>query len=99
MKGIARELSKMSILLKPKSKLVRQRTYWLNPKHNEKVKAKLNRMIEASIIEPVTEFEWIIPMVVQDTKTWRIRICVYLRKLNDAYLNDLFSTPFTYKVL
>jgi hypothetical protein len=38
-------------------------------------------------------------MVVQDKKTRRIIICVDMRKLNDACLNDPFPTPFTYEVL
>jgi hypothetical protein len=38
-------------------------------------------------------------MVVQDKKTGEIRICVDLRKLNDACLHDPFPTPFTDEVL
>ena len=38
-------------------------------------------------------------MVVQENKTGGIRICVDLRKLNDAYLHDTFPTPFTDEVL
>jgi hypothetical protein len=57
-------------------------------------------MLEAGIIEPVEESEWISSMVVQDKKHRRgIRICVDLRKLNDAYLHDPFPTPFTDEVL
>jgi hypothetical protein len=71
----------------------------LNPKYKEKVKIELDRMLEAGIIEPVEESEWIIPMVVQDKKTREIRICIDLRKLNDAFLHDLFPTPFIDEVL
>jgi hypothetical protein len=45
------------------------------------------------------ESEWISPMVVQDKKTGGIRICMDLRKLNDACLHDPFPTPFTDEVL
>jgi hypothetical protein len=38
-------------------------------------------------------------MVVQDNKIDGIRICVDLRKLNDACLHDPFPTPFTDEVL
>jgi hypothetical protein len=51
----------------------------LNPKYKEKVKIELDRMMEAWIIEPVEESEWISPMVVQDRKTGEINICVDLR--------------------
>jgi hypothetical protein len=38
-------------------------------------------------------------MVVHDKKAGEIRICVDLRKLNDACLHDPFPTPFTDEVL
>jgi hypothetical protein len=56
-------------------------------------------MLEAGIIEPMEESEWISPMVVQEKKQGRIRICVYFRKLNDAFLHDPSPTPFTNEVL
>jgi hypothetical protein len=69
MKGIVGELGEMKIPLKPDVKPVRQRPYRMNPKYKEKVKAEIDKMLEAGIIEPVEESEWIIPMVVQDKKT------------------------------
>src|SRR5712692_3215902 len=61
---------------------------------------ELDKMLAAGIIEPVEESEWGSPMVVQEKKTkGEIRICVDLRKLNDACLHDPFSTPFTDEVL
>ena len=56
-------------------------------------------MLDAEIIEPVEESEWISPMVVQDKETCEVQICVNLRKLNDAYIHDPFPTPFTDEVL
>jgi len=51
-------------------------------------------MIAAGIIEPIEESEWVIPMVVQEKKNQgEIRICVHMRKLNDACLHDPFPTP------
>jgi hypothetical protein len=71
----------------------------MNPIYKQKFKAKIDKMLEVGIIEPVEESEWIIPMVVQDNNHGVIRIYVDLRKLNDAYLHDPFPTPFTYEVL
>ena len=60
----------------------------------------MDRMMEARIIEPVEESEWISPIVIQDKKdTGDVRICFDLRKLNDACLQDPFPTPFTNEVL
>jgi len=57
-------------------------------------------MLEAEIIEPVEESEWISLMVIQEKKTvGGIRICVGLRKFNDACFHDTFPAPFTYEVL
>jgi hypothetical protein len=99
MKGIKGPMGEMRIPLKPDVKPVKQIPYRLNPKYKEKVNIELDGMLEAGIIEPVEESEWIIPMVVQDKKTGEIRICVDLRKLNDAFLHDPFPTPFTDEVL
>jgi hypothetical protein len=56
-------------------------------------------MLETRIIEPVEESEWISPMLVKEKKQRGIRICVDLRKLNDACLHHSFPTPFTDEVL
>ena len=63
------------------------------------MKDEIDRMLDAGIIELVEESEWIISMVVQDKKNGEIRICVDLRKLNDACVHDPFLTPFTDEVL
>ena len=57
-------------------------------------------MLTVGIIEPVEESKWVSPTVVQENKNkGEIRICVDLRKLNDASLHDPFPTPFTDEVL
>jgi hypothetical protein len=65
MKGIAGELVEMNIPLKEDAKPVKQRPYKLNLVYKQKVKTKIYRMLEARIIEPVAESEWIGQMVVQ----------------------------------
>ena len=93
MKGVAGELGEMKIPLRPNAKPIRQRPYRLNPVYKHKVKDEIDKMLEAGIIEPVEESEWIILMVVQEKKQGVIRICVDLRKLSDACLHDPFPTP------
>ena len=57
-------------------------------------------MLEADIIGPVEESNWISPMVVQEKKhKGEMRICIDLRKLNDACVHDPFLTPFTNEIL
>jgi hypothetical protein len=69
MKGIKGPMGEMRIPWKPDAITIKQRPYILNPKYKDKVKIELDRMLEAGIIEPVEDSEWIIPMVVQDKKT------------------------------
>jgi hypothetical protein len=89
----------MKIPLRVEARPIIQRPYRLNPIYKKKVKAEIDRMLEVGIIEPVEELEWISLMVVQEKKQGGIRICVDLRKLNDACLHDPFPTPFTDEVL
>lgn len=68
LKGIIGDLGIMKITLKVNAKPVKQRPYHLNPKYKEKVYLELDKMLVASIIEPVEESDWITPMVVQEKK-------------------------------
>ena len=64
MNRILGDLGEMKILLKPDAKLVQQRAYRLNPQYKDHVKAEIDQMLDARIIVPIEESEWIIPMVV-----------------------------------
>ena len=55
MKGIVGDLDEMKIPLRPNAKPVKHKPYRLNPLYKEKVKAKLDRMLEAGVIEPVEQ--------------------------------------------
>ena len=56
-------------------------------------------MLDARIIEPVEESEWISLMVFKDKKTGEFRIYFNLRKLNDACMHNPFPASFTNEVL
>eukprot|EP00253_Pinus_taeda_P004849 PITA_04849 len=100
LKGIIRDLGVMKITLKLNTKSVKQRLYRFNSKYKEKVRLELDKMLATGIIEPVEESDWISPMVVKEKKQKdKIRICIDLRKLNDACVHDPFPTPFTNEML
>jgi len=72
----------------------------LNAKYKAKVRKELDKMLAAGIIEPIEEFDWVSPMIVQEKKQkGEIQIYVDLRKLNDACMNDPFPTLFMDEVL
>jgi hypothetical protein len=64
MKGIKGPMGEMKTPLRADPRPIMQRPYKLNPKYKKKVKIELDRMLEARIIEPIGESEWISPMVV-----------------------------------
>jgi hypothetical protein len=100
LKGIKGVMGEMKIELKLGSKLVRHRTYRLNPRVKEKVKRETDKMLEAGLIFAVEEAEWVSPIVIQSKKgTKDIRVCVDYRILNSSCVHDPFPTPFTDEVL
>ena len=68
MKGIAGELGEMNIPLRSEARPIKHRPYRLNPIYKQKVKSRIDRMLEAGIIEPIEESKWVSPMVVQEKK-------------------------------
>ena len=57
-------------------------------------------MVVAGIIEPMEQSDSVSLMVLQEKKIkGEIRICVDLRKLNDACVHDPFPTPFSDEIL
>ena len=59
-----------------------------------KVKAELNRMQDHGVIIPVEEpTEWCAPMVPVIKKNGSIRICVDLKRLNEAVIRERYQLP------
>ena len=100
LKGIIGDLGVMKITLKLDAKPTKKIPYHLKIKYKEKVRLELDKMLAASIIEPIEESNWVSPMVVQEKNNKdEIRICVDLRKFNDTCVHDPFPTPLTIEVL
>jgi hypothetical protein len=57
MKGIIGDIGEMNIPLRYEARLIRHRPYRLNPIYKKKFKDKIDRMLEARIIELVEESE------------------------------------------
>ena len=79
MKGIVGDLGEMNIPLKPDANPIKKRSCRLNPRYKEKVKEKLDRMLDARISELMEESKWTIQMFVEDKKIGEVRICFNLR--------------------
>jgi hypothetical protein len=55
MKELTGELGEMRIPLKPKARPIRQIPYRRNPVYKQKVKARIDKMLEDGVIEPMEE--------------------------------------------
>jgi hypothetical protein len=64
LKGIKGAMGEMKIELKSGSKPIRHRSYRLNPRVKEKVKREIDKMLEARLIFPVEEADWVSPLVI-----------------------------------
>jgi hypothetical protein len=99
MKGIDGSLGEMKIQMKFDTKPMRKIPYRMNPKYKETEKQEPSRMLEMGLIFHVKQFDYIIPMVIQNKKIGGIRICTYFHALNQACVHDPFPTPFTNEIL
>jgi hypothetical protein len=89
LKGIKGVMGEIKIELKLVSKPIRHRPYRLNPRVKEKVKKEIYKMLEAGLIFPVEEVEWVSLIVIQSKKdTEDIRVYVDYRCLNSVCVHD-----------
>ena len=81
------------IKVKPEVKPVTHKLRRLPFALRDKVSAELARLEKADIIEKVDASEWISPLVVVHKKSGDIRLCVDLREVNKAIVEDKFPLP------
>ena len=77
----------------PGAKPVKHKLKKMHPKVALLVKAELEKLLEAKIIQPIDYFEWISNMVPFTKPSGDIRICTDFRDLNKACQKDDFLLP------
>jgi hypothetical protein len=78
---------------------LRQPQRRMNPILKEVVKEELQKLLKVGFIYPITDSQWVSPLVVVPKKNGKWRICVDYRELNKATLRDHFPLPFIDQVL
>eukprot|EP00253_Pinus_taeda_P023207 PITA_23207 len=63
------------------------------------VKEELQKLLDAGFIYPISDSEWVSPLVLVPKKNGKWRICVDYRELNKAAKKDHFTLPFIDQVL
>jgi hypothetical protein len=71
----------------------------MNPTLKEIVKEELQKLLKVNFIYPISDSQWVSPLVIVPKKNDKWRICVDYRELNKATQKDHFSLPFIDQVL
>eukprot|EP00253_Pinus_taeda_P030643 PITA_30643 len=82
-----------------KLKPVRQPQRRMNPMMKEIVKEELQKLLNVGFIYPISDSQWVSPLVIVPKKNGKWRVCVDYRELNKATLKDHFPLPFIDQVL
>jgi hypothetical protein len=99
MKGIAPDLCTHRIYIKEDFRPICQPQRRMNPNLKEILKEELQKLLNAGFIYPISDSEWVSPLVIVPKKNGKWRVCVDYRALNKATQKDHFPLPFIDQVL
>jgi len=99
MKGVHPSVYTHHIYIKEDCKLVRKPQRRMNPALKNIVKEELQKLLDAGFIYPISDSEWVSPLVFVPKKNGKWIICVDYRELNKATKKDHFPLPFINQVL
>ena len=71
----------------------------MNPNLRDIVKEEIQKLLEAGFIYPISDSEWVSPLVIVPKNNGKWRVCVDYRELNKATQKDHFPLPFIDQVL
>jgi hypothetical protein len=99
MKGISPELCTHRIYIKEDCRPICQPQRRMNLNLREILEEELQKLLNAGFIYPISDSEWVSPLVIVTKKNEKWRVCVDYRALNKATQKDHFPLPFIDKVL
>jgi len=99
MKGISPNTCTHHIYIEENCKPIRQPQRRMNPNLREIVKEELQKLLNVNFIYPISDSQWVSPLVIVPKKNGKWRVCIDYRELNKATLKDHFPLPFIDQVL
>ena len=94
MKGISLDLCTHHIYIKDDSHPVCQPQRRMNPLMKDVVKEELQKLLNVNFIYPISDSQWVSPLVIVPKKNGKWWIYVDYRELNKATQKDHFPLPF-----
>ena len=71
----------------------------MNPNLRDIVKEEIQKLLESKFIYPISDSEWVSPLLIVPKKIGKWRVCVDYRELNKATQKDHIPLPFIDQVL
>jgi len=71
----------------------------MNPNLREYVKEELQILLDVNFIYPISDTQWVSPLVIVPKNNRKCRLCIDYRELNKATLKYHFPLPFIDQVL
>lgn len=99
MKGIGTALCMQKIYSNDGYRPIRQPQRHMNLALREIVKTELQKLLNVGFIYPISNSEWVSPLVIVPKKGGKWRVCVDYSELNIATRKDHFPLPFIDQVL
>ena len=99
MKGISPKNCTHHIYIEENCKPIRQPQRRMNPNLREIVKEELQKLLNVNFIYPISDSQWVSPLVIVPKKNGKWRVCIDYRELNKFTLKDHFPLPFIDQVL
>ena len=93
LKGVDPTICQHTIPMKLEAKPVKLRPYTYNETFANKIKANIDRLIEANFVYEIEHTEWVSPIVVVPKKNGKLRVCINLKKVNTATIRDNYPLP------
>lgn len=99
MQGIHPETCTHHIYTDTSIQPARQPQRRMNPMLKEIVRDELQKLLKVKFIYPISDNQWVSPLVIVPKKNGKWQVCVDYREINKATLKDYFPLPFIDQVL
>ena len=94
MKGISPKTCIHHIYVEENCKPIKQPQRRMNPNLMEIVKEELQKLLNVNFIYPISDSQWVSPLVIVPKNNGKWRVCIDYNELNKATLKDHFPFPF-----